>query len=285
MTHRLSTLGLTLCLSSSVLQNVGLGLQKSFHLSQSPTSAKPYFLAAAWWLATAVFVVGLVCDFLSLSLLPASVAVPVGGLGLVVSALYSTLYLHEAFSMSDCFGTLLIAVGASLTIFLHRGPSAPNTPASALHRAVSEPGSTYLLAVSCLFLSALSTRKGSTPPAFIGVSLPGTVGALSTLLGKVVAEFTRTTKLLSPAIFVTASALAALLVLQNHLLQQTIATYRHVVTVPLYYGFVCAFSCAGGVFFFGEFVGASQPSLIVFAVALFCVFVGVWQLSKPAVVN
>lgn len=57
-----------------------------------------------------MFLVGAVMDFGSLGLLPASLALPLGGVGLAASSFFATRFVGESFTRRDKIGTTLISM-------------------------------------------------------------------------------------------------------------------------------------------------------------------------------
>lgn len=51
-------------------------------------------------------------DFVALALIPSTISLPVGSIGLAVSAICAHFWLYESFKATDFVGTLLIIAGA-----------------------------------------------------------------------------------------------------------------------------------------------------------------------------
>lgn len=65
-----------------------------------------------WWFSVIVYIFGVILDFVAVSLIPSTISLPVGSIGLAISAICANTWLHESFKLTDLFGTLLIIAGA-----------------------------------------------------------------------------------------------------------------------------------------------------------------------------
>jgi len=142
-------LGLGLVLSATVLQNVGLGLMKLVHnanVRKEISLQRPYYRIPRWWASVSLFLVGVLCDVVSLSFLPASLglslsvwnfksaftcclfhttAMPMGGVGLVVNGWFSARFLGEQFTWRERLATVFIVIGSWIAILFSSKPVRP----------------------------------------------------------------------------------------------------------------------------------------------------------------
>ncbi|KWX15464.1 Purine permease-related protein/ Magnesium transporter NIPA [Giardia duodenalis assemblage B] len=83
-TNILFWVGCGTVLTSTTCQNVGMFIQKKSHLRQQmrdKTASPRYWRSVGWWVGTVIFVFGVIMDFVSLSLLPTTVTLPLGSVG------------------------------------------------------------------------------------------------------------------------------------------------------------------------------------------------------------
>lgn len=65
-----------------------------------------------WWGSLIVYLAGVLLDFVALAFIPNTVSLPIGSLGLAVSAICAKVFLHESYGIFDFIGTVLIIVAA-----------------------------------------------------------------------------------------------------------------------------------------------------------------------------
>jgi len=302
-------LGCALELAATVLQNSGMYLQTKAHLAQMmgsggarwksrqgresrksrsggsvPTSAQSassgprttpsYWANWKWWVAFAIFISGVVLDFVALAFLPLTVSVPVGSAGLVVALLCSHFGLHERISPYDVTGIVLIIAGACMTVWF----SPRERPTLRLEdvRALLDPrgaGLWYDIGMICVYLFWIGFSF-LVPCSVTASILPGVNGVQTMIFGKMVGELLLSTisgnwgQLASYEPYVFILALAASLLLQNHFLQRALSTYDNMIVIPVYYVVICILNCVTSLLFFKDFDNISGGAAGAFAAGI-----------------
>lgn len=287
--------GCLVVLASTTCQNVGMYLQKRAHLRQQRlerTSSPRYWRNWAWWVATLVFVLGVVLDFVSLSLLPTVITLPLGSIGLVISLLCSHFGLRERVFWSDIVGMVLIMAGACLTVvFATKGRELLTVPTIRVLMHPTDVPLWYFL--SFFILAPLIVGLSFLVPSALTFGIcPGTLGVITMMTGKIVGELTLQT-------FFYASnqmryfeyygfilCLIAAVLCQNHLLQRALAFYDNTIIIPVYYVTLTFFNCLTGLLFFRDFTDVQVGQGVAFGVGIFvvctgCAFLSVAHLRNP----
>ncbi|EFO62565.1 Purine permease-related protein [Giardia lamblia P15] len=282
-------------LISTTCQNVGMFIQKKSHLRQQmrdKTDSPRYWRSVGWWVGIVVFVFGVVMDFVSLSLLPTTVTLPLGSVGLVISLLCSHFGLHERLSCYDIVGLVFVITGACITmIFIPKERSLLTVP---MLRSMLQAKNVELWYFLAFFLLT---------PAVVGVSFalpcaltygicPGVNGTITMICGKIIGELTLQTlfydnnqmKYLEYYAFVLCIVPSVLC--QNHLLQRALAHYDNMIIVPVYYVCLTILNCLTGLLFFKDFSNITVGSSLAFAagiliVCIGCVFLSITHINSP----
>eukprot|EP00768_Dysnectes_brevis_P007922 gnl/Dysnectes_brevis/6910_a11107_302.p2 GENE.gnl/Dysnectes_brevis/6910_a11107_302~~gnl/Dysnectes_brevis/6910_a11107_302.p2 ORF type:complete len:341 (-),score=94.29 gnl/Dysnectes_brevis/6910_a11107_302:72-1094(-) len=275
------SLGVVLCLLATFNQNLGMGIQK-LYLNRNPSI--PYYKIQGWWLAMALFISGVILDFVALSFIPACVALPIGSIGLAVSAGYAAMYLGESFTRRDTLGTIAVIMGSWVAvIFSGSDDHTIDVPEFISMIMPGSPQATYLsiCLVATVLVAVLHTAR---PSQLLAAALPGAIGMFGNVLGKLVAgwaylSLTGSSQIGYPAAWVTVILTVVVLVLQNHLLQGALRQADNVVVVPVYYVVICISSCLSGIFFFEEFTATSTRQDLTFMGGVAVVCWGCWLLA------
>lgn len=112
-------LGAFLSLCGSVCTNFGVNIQKfSQNREQGIDEDKrrPYYKQPYYWMGFFLVALGSFGDFSALGFAAQSVVAPIGSLTLVANILFGHYFLKERLGRSDLIGTMLICVGAALSV-------------------------------------------------------------------------------------------------------------------------------------------------------------------------
>ncbi|KAG9392842.1 Magnesium transporter NIPA [Carpediemonas membranifera] len=281
-------LGVVLCVTATLNQNIGMGCQKIVHLRLARTEPKrQYFQDVYWWAAFALFLSGVVLDFVALGFLPASVALPLGGIGLVASGYFSHVKLGEAFTKLDKVGTVFIMVGSWTTVVFSAKDDLLYTAAQLWHKfsSMHDPAFWYLAFCVLTVVGLAEAMRSGHSNAIIASVLPGAIGAFGNLGGKSSAELVRLTlsgesQLGHPFSYVFVGGTVLTLVVQNHFLQMAIAKFDNIIVVPIYFVTLVVYSVFSGIFFFQEFGSATVLQDLVFLLGIVGVIGGTYLLTK-----
>jgi magnesium transporter len=111
--------GVALSAIATISGNAGLQLQKLGFMQEAkkPAKERRHFTRMwKWWSGFILVVVGSMMDFTSYGMAPQSIVTPVGSLTLVVNIFLAYWWLGESIFARDYVGTVLIVVGATLTV-------------------------------------------------------------------------------------------------------------------------------------------------------------------------
>ncbi|GIQ86786.1 magnesium transporter NIPA [Kipferlia bialata] len=275
--HHTSTflLGVGLCIVATGLQNLSMGMQRLIH-----KEPRPYYRNLQWWYTMSLLLIGMCMDFVALSFLPASVALPLGSLGLVASAVFAHCYLGEHMHERDVLGVALIIVGSWGAVCFSARESAPRSSDDI--RALLTLGTTssnYLLLMLGLVVMDVVVLRVKGKQRVVGSLLPGLIGVFGNIGGKLLAELVRLTltgENQADSLIAWAIGLGtgATLVTQNHMLQMALKDYDALLVTPLYYVVLCCTSVSSGVFFFKEFEHTTSLQNMIFGLGVVAILGG-----------
>jgi magnesium transporter len=112
------TLGVTTAIITSVIQSLGLTLQRKSHVKEesrpSHQRRRP-FRRGLWRLGLIIFLTSnILGSTVQITTLPLVILAPLQASGLIFNAILASLILHEGFTRLSFLGTLLVSVGAGL---------------------------------------------------------------------------------------------------------------------------------------------------------------------------
>jgi len=112
------TLGVTTAIITSLIQSLGLTLQRKSHVNEEsllPHQRRRPFRRGLWRLGLAIFLASnILGSTVQITTLPLVILAPLQASGLIFNAILASLLLHEEFTRLSFLGTLLVSVGAGL---------------------------------------------------------------------------------------------------------------------------------------------------------------------------
>lgn len=294
-TNILFWVGCGTVLTSTTCQNVGMFIQKKSHLRQQmrdKTASPRYWRSVGWWVGTVIFVFGVIMDFVSLSLLPTTVTLPLGSVGLVISLLCSHFGLHERLSFYDIIGLVLVIIGACITmIFIPKDRSLLTVPILRSMLQVRNIELWYFLAFFLLTPAAVGISF-LLPCALTYGICPGINGVITMICGKIIGELTLQTlfygsnQMKYVEYYAFLFCIIPSVLCQNHTLQRALAHYDNMIIVPVYYVCLTILNCLTGLLFFKDFSNITIGSSLAFAagiliVCIGCIFLSITHIRSP----
>ena len=279
---------------SACAQNIGMGLQKIAHKKleklnfinqqRDPNSKpRPYYKYNPWWVATSLFIAGVITDFIVLAILPTSVALPIAGFGLISSAWFAKRYLGEILSKKDMIGIALIIAGALTTVIFSADPQPPRYPVELWSNMLNF---THLSGIYCLIalITVFSIYYYSKKITFLFVFVPGLIGIFGNIFGKGAGEIAfriseQTRLLFRFTTIVWYIWTVFVLIKQNDALQKAIAQFDTVLVSPIYYVTLCFAAFFNAAFYFGEFANIGFLQFLGILSGFACVVVGTYFIS------
>jgi len=112
------TLGVSTAIISSLVQSLGLTLQRKSHVaeeSRPPHQRRRPFRRGLWRLGLIIFLASnILGSTVQITTLPLVILAPLQASGLIFNAVFASLILHEGFTKLSLLGTVLVSVGAGL---------------------------------------------------------------------------------------------------------------------------------------------------------------------------
>jgi magnesium transporter len=112
------TLGVTSAIITSLIQSLGLTLQRKSHVteeSKPPHLRRRPFRRGLWRLGLAIFLASnILGSTVQITMLPLVILAPLQASGLIFNAVLAALILHEGFTVLSFVGTVLVSLGAAL---------------------------------------------------------------------------------------------------------------------------------------------------------------------------
>jgi magnesium transporter len=112
------TLGVTTAVITSLIQSLGLTLQRKSHVNEEslpPHQRRRPFRRGLWRLGLAIFLAAnILGSTVQITTLPLVILAPLQASGLIFNAIFASLILHEDFTRLSLLGTVLVSVGAGL---------------------------------------------------------------------------------------------------------------------------------------------------------------------------
>jgi len=112
------TLGVITALVSSLVQSLGLTLQRKSHVTEEarPPHLRRRPLRRGLWRLGFILFLGsnILGSTVQITTLPLVILAPLQASGLIFNAVFASLILHEGFSRLSLLGTILVSVGAGL---------------------------------------------------------------------------------------------------------------------------------------------------------------------------
>jgi magnesium transporter len=112
------TLGVTTAIITSLIQSLGLTLQRKSHVAEEarpPHQRRRPFRRGLWRLGLIIFLSSnILGSTVQITTLPLVILAPLQASGLIFNAVLASLILHEGFTRLSLLGTVLVSVGAGL---------------------------------------------------------------------------------------------------------------------------------------------------------------------------
>jgi len=112
------TLGVSTAIISSLVQSIGLTLQRKSHVTEESLPVhlrRRPFRRGLWRLGLLIFLASnILGSTVQITTLPLVILAPLQASGLIFNAVFASLFLHEGFTWLSLLGTLLVSLGAGL---------------------------------------------------------------------------------------------------------------------------------------------------------------------------
>ncbi|CAL6061293.1 Magnesium_transporter NIPA [Hexamita inflata] len=289
--------GIVIELFATVIQNVGMNLQKLAHhrqqmridrVSQSfqTTLRTPnYCQNFQWWVALFIFIVGIVLDFVALAFIPSTVSLPVGSIGLCVSVICAHFWLHEKFSVFDLIGTVLSVGGAWCVIgFSNKTMELMTVQKLSLMFGSVKSSAVWFFCglIVAWIISVVVSYKWKSAVSY--ALIPGMCGVFTVLLGGVVGQLTLNTfkgnmQMDTYQYWLCIIGLVVALLILNNYLQRALGAYDNTIVTPIYFCVILIISVLSGILFFKYFTNITTVQGCMFGLGIVLIIIGCVFLS------
>jgi hypothetical protein len=314
-------LGVSMSIVASIVGNFGANMQKFSQMVEeerelpddkedgvrtklqvccAPSFRRPYPLLWRWWIGMFSAIGGALGDFAALALAPQSVCSPIGSTTLVANLFFATLWLKEKLRIIDLVGTLLVIVGAVVSVIFGSKTTRCYTESELKANFAQPLMITYLVVCWATILSAVvgtevcnCLLRRENPfykkwlvrfHAVIYSLLAGVMCAQSILFGKSIGSLLMLTmsgdnQLVHWFFWVMLACCAACLLLNVHFLNCALGAFDALFIIPAFQAIFITSSVAGGLIFYKEWEDFGVLSWICFPAGVCCCLIGVLILS------
>ncbi|CAI5721236.1 unnamed protein product [Hyaloperonospora brassicae] len=293
-------IGLGIVISSAVLSNLGVNVQKLSHVREEEKplfERQTYYTRPLWLTGLILVVLGAVGDFEALGFAPqALVAAVGGGFTVLANVFFAHLWLGQILTKTDVLGTLLIIIGVVLS-------TVANEPDEQLSLGELEfqfyqlgfliylGVMTAVLAVIFAQIDAILRLPRSPNEAkyrvlpFMYATASGIFGSFSVLLAKcasilIILTIGGENQFVYFTTYLFMGGMICTLVLQTDLLNRAIMAGDTLSVFPMFQCFWIGSSVIGGVVFYEKYTRFSLFDWICLPIALAFIIVGIYLLSK-----
>lgn len=285
--HKLWIAGFTISFVFSILNSVGINLQKYSLRRDSLFPAKQRrksCLQPIWVLGFILIFLGSIMDFVAFGLAPQTLLAPLAALSLVWNLLIAPVVHNETITRENLVATGVIIGGVTITV-VFAGRSTPTYDLDdLLQMYMTQLMRVYILCVGS-FLVILFGVKGYIESTGIGEKgmchivcyggIAGTLGGQSVLLAKSTVELVKTAiwgeGLDSDAFhhfqtYVIIIGMATCLLFQITTLNGGLKRFDALVIIPVYQSFWILTSVLGGIMYFEEYRNMSRLHMTMFTI-------------------
>lgn len=274
-------IGVGICLCSSVLSNVGVNLQKKFHMDC-------YLPSVVWRLGVLLVFVGSALDFMALMFADQNIIAPMGSFTLISNMIVANLMLDEKVETRDVISTLFIGLGC-ITSVLFADHHVSFGTVEEMYEVIEVP-SYYIVSYAIiwiLYTLVEFVEKERIDLRYIVIPITSAfIGAQSVALGKVVAVITKFALfhdippaqkykiIASPYTYLITYFLGVSLIAQIEMINRALKYYPTMVVVPIFQSFWIIFSVISGYFLFDKKIN------LIFTFGVVFTMIGLSMLSS-----
>jgi len=298
--YYLWAIGLGLAVGFSFLNAVALNIQKISLNSHGPDV--PVLKQPLWILGFAILLTGSLMDFVSLGLAPASLIAPLAALSLVWNMIAAPLMLKEKLSKTQIAATMIIFVGAVVTVSFSSHASPAYSLEILKELFLRGPMSIYTIVMPGLIMLHMITieviehlsaeRRASRALSTIHMigyaGAAGITGGQSILFAKAVMEVFKSAFAGEPGVwfkgetYVIISAMVLCLLIQITYLNGGLMYHNSLTVVPVYQAYWIVSGVLGGLVYFDEIRTMSTFQVAMFATGIMITIGGVAFLAYLA---
>ncbi|GLD93139.1 hypothetical protein PINS_up001731 [Pythium insidiosum] len=290
--------GFTISLVFSILNSIGINLQKlSMSREEASEAKRGTFSQPLWVLGFGLVVLGSLLDFVAFGMAPQTLLAPLAALSLVWNMFIAPIFHKETVTRENIIATVIIFVGVTLTV-IFAGHSTPAYELDDLIRLYKQPAMYAYMIFITLFLTGLlmfarhiertHVYEGGLYHIICYGGVAGTFGGQSVLLAKSTVELLKSAiwgsggsaVLTRPAPYFIVFGLFLCLACQVHYLNGGLARFDALIVIPVYQSFWILMSVLGGIMYFEEYVSMTKMQMFMFTVGGTITILGIIFLLK-----
>ncbi|KAI8617449.1 magnesium transporter, partial [Chytriomyces sp. MP71] len=245
-------IGISLALTSGAFIGSSFILKKKGLLAAGKAhgdigSGHAYLKSGLWWTGLILMGLGEACNFAAYAFVPAVLVTPLGALSVVISAVLSSIFLHEYLNFSAKVGCAQCVVGATIIVLNAPTSSSTNTM-SDFYSYVLAPGflgySGVMIFVILYLIYQVSPRYGSKYP-IVFISICSIVGSFLVVgiqgFGSAVvysaANWTTDNQFDVWSMYLLLAFIVFAVMAQIHFLNKALNKFSTAIVTPVYYVF------------------------------------------------
>uniref|UniRef100_A0A158R9T3 Magnesium transporter NIPA2 n=1 Tax=Taenia asiatica TaxID=60517 RepID=A0A158R9T3_TAEAS len=247
-----------------------------------------YLCDWVWWLGLILMGLGEAANFAGYTFAPASLVTPMGGLSVLVSAVFSSHFLGERLNFIGKIGCVVCICGSTMVV-LHAPKEQEVQSLHELSVKVLDPGFlTYTIAITVagvVSIFVIAPKFGTRNP-LVFVFISGSIGSLSVMACKGIGlgfkeaiEYGILAILRQWIFWFFLIGLVFCLTVQLNYLNRALDIFNTSIVTPLLYVFFTAFVLIASTILFKEGSSLSPTDYIGNAVGLVCIVSGIVLLT------
>ncbi|KAH9286585.1 Magnesium transporter NIPA2 [Echinococcus granulosus] len=287
-------IGLSLALASTIFIGCSFIVKKIALRRLAATGTRAgdggyqYLCDWVWWLGLILMGLGEAANFAGYTFAPASLVTPMGGLSVLVSAVFSSHFLGERLNFIGKIGCVVCICGSTMVV-LHAPKEQEVQSLHELSIKVMDPGFlTYAIAVAVagiVSIFVIAPKFGTRNP-LVFVFISGSIGSLSVMACKGIGlgfkeaiEYGILAILRQWIFWFFLIGLVFCLTVQLNYLNRALDIFNTSIVTPLLYVFFTAFVLIASTILFKEGSSLSPTDYIGNAVGLICIVSGIVLLT------
>lgn len=296
-TYKLWVAGFTIALTFSILNSIGINLQKySLRHEAILTAKRSSFRQPIWVLGFILICFGSLMDFVAFGMAPQTLLAPLAALSLVWNLLIAPIFHDETITRENLAATGIIFGGVTITV-IFAGHSTPNYSLDDLLQMYQKPVMYIYIGCVVLFLWVMFETKSRIERTGLGENgmyhvvcyggIAGTLGGQSVLLAKSTVELIKTeiwwdhdnyAAFQQYQTYLIIGGMITCLISQIVILNGGLERFDALLMIPVYQSFWILSSVLGGILYFEEYHNMTWLQLSMFTIGGAVTLYGIFSL-------
>jgi len=299
-TYKLWVAGFTIALTFSILNSIGINLQKySLRHDSILTTKRSSCRQPIWIVGFVLICFGSIMDFVAFGMAPQTLLAPLAALSLVWNLLIAPIFHGEAITRENLSATGIIFGGVTITV-IFAGHSTPNYNLDDLLKLYHKPLMYLYIGCVVIFLGVMCQTKRRIELTGVGENgmyhvvcyggIAGTLGGQSVLLAKSTVELVKTEiwggkehsddydAFQQYQTYLIIVGMVTCLICQIITLNGGLQRFDALLMVPVYQSFWILSSVLGGILYFEEYHSMTWLQLSMFTIGGAITLYGIFSL-------